>query len=132
LTEEMARDRQKKQTGDKGEQLACGYLLNKGHAILERNWRAGHLEVDIISLDTKGIHFVEVKTRRPPYQALPQDSVGAEKQKNIARAAAAYMRSAKGRKLSDAEIWFDIVSVILDGNTERIEYFPGAYTPIYL
>lgn len=128
----MVEDRQKKQTGRRGEQIACDFLVGKGHTILERNWRSGHLEVDIISLDPKGIHFVEVKTRRPPFQALPQDCVDRAKQRNIAKAAAAYMRSAKGRRAGDAEIWFDIVAVILDGSNETVEYIPGAYTPIYI
>lgn len=128
----MVEDRQKKQTGKKGEQIACDYLLGLGHVILERNWRAGHLEVDIISLDGNGIHFVEVKTRRPPFQALPQDCVNASKQKNIAKAANAYLRTAKGRKVGDAEVWFDIIAVIIEGESEQIEYIPGAYTPIYI
>lgn len=128
----MVEDRQKKQTGRRGEQIACDYLLKEGHVILERNWRSGHLEVDIISFDSKGIHFVEVKTRRPPFQALPQDCVDRTKQRNIAKAAAAYMRSAKGKGVRDSEIWFDIVSVIIDGTQETVEYIPAAYTPIYI
>lgn len=126
------KDRQKKATGRRGEQIACEYLLKEGHIILERNWRSGHLEVDIITLDPKGIHFVEVKTRRPPYQALPQDCVDATKQRNVAKAAVSYLHTAKGRKLADAEVWFDVVAVILDGKKETIEYIPGAYTPIYI
>ena len=34
--------------GKKGEDIACRLLEEKGHTILERNWRAGHLEIDII------------------------------------------------------------------------------------
>ena len=129
----MITDKQKKRTGSEGEDIACDYLLGQGHAILERNWRSGHLEIDIISLDSKGIHFVEVKTRRPPYQALPQDSVTMPKQRNVAKAAGAYMRTARGRKVGDAEIWFDIVAVILGGDGSRsVEYIPGAYTPIFI
>ena len=36
--------------GKKGEDIACGLLEGMGHIILERNWRSGHLEIDIISV----------------------------------------------------------------------------------
>ena len=37
--------------GRLGEDIACRYLENLGHTILDRNWRWGHLEIDIISFD---------------------------------------------------------------------------------
>ena len=80
----MVTDREKKQTGKAGEEAACRFLADRGHVILARNWRSGHLEIDIISMDKAGIHFVEVKTRRPPMQTLPQESVTPGKQRKIA------------------------------------------------
>ena len=50
--------------GQVGEELACRYLTEIGHTVIERNWRSGHLEIDVISISPDGIHFVEVKTRR--------------------------------------------------------------------
>ena len=61
--------------GKIGEDLACEYLTGLGQRIIERNWRSGHLEIDIISIDADGIHFVEVKTRRESIQAPPQENV---------------------------------------------------------
>ena len=72
--------------GKAGEDLACRYLEGKGHRILERNYRSGHLEIDIITVDADGIHFVEVKARQKSIQAPPQDNVGAAKQKKIVKA----------------------------------------------
>ena len=66
----------RQELGKKGEDIACGLLLSMGHIILERNWRSGHLEVDIISSCSDGIHFVEVKTRKNSIQAPPQENVG--------------------------------------------------------
>ena len=79
--------------GKEGEDIACRLLEERGHVILERNWRSGHLEIDIISCDTAGIHFVEVKARRESIQAPPQDSVGWQKQRNIVKAAQEFLRS---------------------------------------
>ena len=50
-------------TGKRGEAAVADYLTAKGHTIVARNWRCGHLELDIVSLDKTGLHFVEVKTR---------------------------------------------------------------------
>ena len=60
----------KEELGRKGEEIVCKYLIDNGHTILERNWRCGHLEIDIISINKIGIHFVEVKSRVAPMQVL--------------------------------------------------------------
>ena len=92
----MEDHRNKRQvTGKKGEDMACDLLAGRGHTILERNHRVGHLEIDIISVSADGIHFVEVKARRESIQAPPQDNVDHVKQRRIAAAAKGYLRSRK-------------------------------------
>ena len=49
--------------GKNGEDLAVEYLVNKGYKILERNWRSGHKEIDIIAMDGDTLVVVEVKCR---------------------------------------------------------------------
>ena len=39
--------------GNKGEQLAVNYLINKGYKIVERNWRFQKAEIDIIATKDK-------------------------------------------------------------------------------
>lgn len=53
----------KGEIGKRGEVFACEYLEKLGFKILHRNYRAGHLETDIICEDEKYLLFVEVKTR---------------------------------------------------------------------
>ena len=67
-----SKDDNRRDLGRQGEDIACDLLKGMGHTILERNYRSGHLEIDIISIDADGIHFVEVKTRRSNIQAPPQ------------------------------------------------------------
>ena len=117
--------------GRKGEDIACRFLESKGHTILERNWRYGHLEIDIISFDAEGIHFVEVKTRRKSIQAPPQDNVDVAKQRKIARAAQAFLRSSGGMLMKNAECCFDVVAVTFSGEEATTEYIENAYIPIY-
>ena len=125
---EMVTDRQRKDTGKAGEDEACRFLLNMGHTILERNWRCGHLEIDIISLDADGIHFVEVKSRVFPAEAPPEESVGAAKRGRIAAAASRWIRK---HGTGDMEYAFDVVSVVFKGDGYAVEYFPRAFIPIY-
>ena len=49
--------------GIAGEQATIDYLRTNGFVIMERNWRCGQCEIDIIATQNGIIHFVEVKTR---------------------------------------------------------------------
>lgn len=118
--------------GNIGEDTACRFLTSEGHTILERNWRSGHLEIDIISVDSEGIHFVEVKTRRNHIQAPPQDNVNTLKQRHIAVAAKRYLKTAKGNAFQNVECFFDVVAVTIIGKSITTEWFPQAYIPLYL
>ena len=118
--------------GRKGEEMVCSFLQSKGHIILERNYRSGHLEIDIISFDAEGIHFVEVKTRRKSVQAPPQENVGSRKQDRIARAAKSFLKTRMGLPYGNHECMFDVAAITFDGDSARLEWFPQAYIPIYL
>jgi putative endonuclease len=118
--------------GRQGEDIACRMLRDMGHVILERNYRSSHLEIDIISIDPSGIHFVEVKARRDSIQAPPQYNVDRAKQSRITRAALGFLNSRKGIPYGNYECHFDIVAVTFEGEGYRTEWFPQAYIPIYV
>ena len=63
----------------------------RDYSILERNWRCGHLEVDIIALKRGLLVFVEVKTLTSADVILPEEHADKEKRKHIIAAAKAYM-----------------------------------------
>ena len=122
----------RRQLGKQGEDIACAFLETLGHQILERNWRSGHLEIDIISLGADGIHFVEVKSRMVPVQGRPEEAVNAAKQRKIVAAARRYM-AGKGQKVcAGMEIWFDVAAVTFGEGRMELEYFPSAFVPIYV
>ncbi|MBR5703488.1 MAG: YraN family protein [Bacteroidales bacterium] len=116
--------------GKRGEDEACLWLAAKGHQVLERNWRGGHCEIDIITADSAGLHFVEVKSRKAPVAADPLVNVTAAKQKHLVQAALKYLHSG-GRRYADAEVNFDIVTVVFNEDNTEIEYYPQAFIPIY-
>ena len=119
--------------GKRGEDIACRFLEQLGHRIVLRNYRAGHLEIDIISKDKNGLHFVEVKSRVEPMAASPEENVTAMKQKKIAAAALRYLNSSKDLGVSGCqEVFFDVVAVSFKGEEEKVEWFPEAFIPLYL
>lgn len=125
-------DKIKKETGRRGEELACKWLMDRGHTVLERNWRCGHLEIDLITYDSGGIHFVEVKTRTAPVMEDPQDCVDRIKRQRLAKAAARYLALKDDTVPKDTECRFDIIAVTFEGDKEDIRYFPEAFFPMYL
>ena len=117
--------------GRRGEDIACKYLLDRGHTVVDRNWRSGHLEIDIVTVDPAGLHFVEVKSRVAPAPAAPEENVGYLKQRRIVAAAQRYLHS--GEKIShfgQMEVFFDVFSVIFEGEKVEVNYFPQAYIPV--
>ena len=115
--------------GQNGEEIACDFLLSRGHQILDRNWRSGHLELDIVSEDQEGLHFVEVKARTAPVTSAVSDQVNLIKQKRICAAALQYLNK---KHLVGQEVLFDIVSVLFDGQETVVRYFPQAWIPMYV
>lgn len=49
--------------GNYGEEVAVKYLQKQGYKILERNFRKGYGEIDIVAKQNETVVFVEVKTR---------------------------------------------------------------------
>ena len=49
--------------GHFGEQAAVDLLTAKGYAIVDRNWRCGRMEIDIVAQRGSRLAIVEVKTR---------------------------------------------------------------------
>jgi putative endonuclease len=72
--------------GREGEELAVAFLLRNGFSILHRNWRYGHLEIDLIAMKGNLIHFIEVKLRSSSDFMLPENSVNKEKRAKLKRA----------------------------------------------
>ncbi|MCQ2183364.1 MAG: YraN family protein [Bacteroidales bacterium] len=121
--------------GKQGEEEACTYLRSLGHSIVARNWRSGHCEIDIISAIDSEIHIVEVKSRTAPLVADPTANVNRSKQRKLAYAANAFLHSEFFRSLperGEVEVFFDVVSVVFEENGFTIDYYPKAYTPIYV
>ena len=96
-------------TGRRGEQAAVDYLRRVGFAILERNWRSGRYELDIVARRWDELHFIEVKTRRAGGLTTPEEAITPRKFASLRRAAEAYMAQHRVR----LEPQFDLAAVDL-------------------
>ena len=122
---------QHNQLGKWGEEYAVNFLLNKGYDILERDWRIGHRDIDIIARAPEGniIVFVEVKTRTSDVVTDPRDAVDLRKIRNIGFAANAYV---KQHNVVDL-LRFDIISIV--GNNDAnadITHIEDAFNPLLI
>ena len=109
--------------GKIGEELACDYLVNKGYQILERNWRSGHKEIDIIALADTTLVVVEVKTRKSDDYGDPDIAVGRDKQRMLIWAADSYVRY----KNLNVDVRFDIISIVISDGEPEIEHIEDAF-----
>jgi len=109
--------------GELGEEMAVGYLSDKGYIILERNYRFDRAEVDIIAQDKDQIVIVEVKTRTSDFFGDPQEFVTRGKIKQLVKVADQYLTS----KEIDKEARFDIIAVLINKKEKSIEHFIDAF-----
>ena len=102
--------------GQWGEEVAADYLRRKGYTIVERNWKSGHRDLDIIAWDEDGqtLVFVEVKTRRNRMYTNPEEAVNHQKMYHLRKAANHYV---KYRRL-DCNLRFDVITVVGTPETE--------------
>lgn len=101
----------RRQVGEGGEERAAQYLKRQGYKIVERNWRMPYGELDIVASSGKELVFVEVRTLETPNLLFPEESVGAGKQRRLARLATAYVQQAK----FEGDWRIDVIAIDRDG-----------------
>ena len=112
-----------RERGDLGEQAAADWLRRNGFLIMERNWRYGRYEIDIIASRLDTVHFVEVKTRHAGSLTSPEDAITETKIRALRKAASAYMAYHR----LNLEPQFDLVAVEITPNgAQNVRYVENA------
>jgi putative endonuclease len=115
--------------GSHGEALAAAFLQRNGMKILERNFRCKGGEVDIVAKDGETIVFVEVKTRRTLTCGPPQAAVTGFKQRQISKAALAWLGK---NRMQDPPSRFDVIAILVDNRyTHQVEHIRNAFELSY-
>ena len=105
--------------GSRGEDIATEWLRDKGFYIVERNWRIGRYEIDIIAQHYDTLHFVEVKTRKEGGWQSAYDSIDDQKIRTLRRGAMAY----RAMHRIQMELQFDLIAITWNEAGEtNIEY----------
>jgi len=111
--------------GQLGENIAVGYLKNRGYSILERNYRKKGGEIDVIMEKGGVLHFIEVKSAEYVHHVLkdgedsyrPEDHVHAQKKKRFARVVQMYLLE---YNIPDDKEWtIDVVVVHINVETKH-------------
>lgn len=111
----------KRSLGQWGEEIGSNYLKDKGYAILGRNLRTPHGEIDILAEKDNALIFVEVKTRSSNRFGFPEFAVNPRKQAHMLSAAESYFQ----QHPDCPETWqFDILAITCqEGSPALIEHF---------
>ena len=111
--------------GETGENLAVRELTARGYAILERRYRTGHGEIDIIAEHGDTLVFVEVRARASAEFGRAAESVDDRKQRKVTAMAAEYLAR---HRITNRPCRFDVVAVDeAEGPTPEITVYPGAF-----
>jgi len=106
-----------------GEDIACETLVREGYAIVARNWRMNHYEIDIIALKGSRIVFAEVKTRTDGEDPLA--AIDDKKIARMSRAADVYVQTYNVKH----EAQFDVFGISGTPDNYKLEHIADAFMP---
>ena len=113
-----------KDIGDQGEKIAISFLEDKKYKILEKNFRAGRGEIDIIAFKDNIISFVEVKTKKFGDFGDPVTWITKSKQRQIGKIAQAYLIK---KNIHDFDCRFDVIAIKWIKGSWEINHIENAF-----
>ena len=94
--------------GKWGEDLAATFLEEKGYQIIERDWKSGHHDLDIVATEGSTLVIIEVKTRRNRLFGDPEEAIDYKKRKSLQSAINHYVKTHH----FGSSVRFDIISIV--------------------
>ena len=110
--------------GELGERIAERWLRAKGWRVLDRRFRWGHRDIDLVAERDGTIAFVEVKARRGDGFGGPVEAVNWRKQKELGRSARVWID--RHRRPACA-YRFDVIGVLMIGDRVRVRHIENAF-----
>jgi putative endonuclease len=114
--------------GELGERIAERWLRSRGWRIVQRRFRSGHRDIDLVAEREGVVAFVEVKARRGAGFGGPVEAVNWRKQRELGRTARVWV-DRHGRQYDAYR--FDVIGVLVAGSKVRIRHVPDAF-PLHL
>jgi putative endonuclease len=113
------------QFGVTGERLAERWLERKGWRVLERRYRSGRRDIDLIAERGGLVAFVEVKARAGTRFGDPVEAVNWRKRNELTRSAFTWI-DRHGRP--GEQYRFDVIGVLVSGSQVRIRHVENAFS----
>ena len=110
--------------GELGERIAERWLRRQGWRVVQRRFRNGRRDIDLVVEREGTVAFVEVKARRGELFGGPVEAVNWQKQKELVRSAHVWI-DRHGRESESYR--FDVVGVLVNGERVRVRHVPNAF-----
>ncbi len=123
----MPEEKNRAQTGQKGEAIAAKFYLDKGYTLLAHNYKTRMGELDLVLRKGNLVVICEVKTRgiEAKAKANPASAVHYHKQKRLILATKRYLQLSHQ---SDCHIRFDVAEVTpLQAGKWRVNRIKNAF-----
>lgn len=115
----------RQQFGELGERIAERWLRRQGWRVVQRRFRSGHRDIDLVVERDGTVAFVEVKARKGTSFGDPVEAVNWSKQRELARSASVWI----DRHGRPAEVYrFDVIGVLVEGGRVRVRHVPNAFS----
>jgi len=107
-----------------GERVAERWLRRAGWRILERRFRSGHRDLDLVAERGGVVAFVEVKARRAGRYGDPVEAVGWRKRRELVRSAEVWISR---RGCAGYAYRFDVIAVLKAGDRVLVRHVEDAF-----
>lgn len=118
----------RQELGEQGERIAEQWLAERGWRILDRRFRSGHRDIDLVieRTDAEGrlVAFVEVKTRASASFGGPLAAVHWRKQREMARAARHWLSRPRE---ACSTYRFDVIGIIYGRGLPEVVHIENAF-----
>lgn len=115
----------KQELGLLGERVAARWMMRSGWKVIAHRFRDGHRDIDLVMQLGNQIAFVEVKARSATAFGSPVEAVHVRKQRELARAARAWIRASRN---SGQDYRFDVIGILVNGQNVRIRHVEAAFS----
>ena len=114
--------------GALGERIAERWLVRDGWRVVDRRFRSGRRDLDLVAIRDDVVAFVEVKTRRSTWSGEPVEAVNWRKQRELTRSAQTWIDQ-RGTVIAPtaANYRFDVVGIVASRERVAIRHVAGAF-----
>ena len=114
--------------GALGERIAARWLARDGWRVVDRRWKSGRRDLDLVAVRGEVVAFVEVKTRRDTWSGDPVEAVNWRKQRELTRAAHAWIDQRSAVVAPGGAVFrFDVIGILASRESVGVRHIEAAF-----